>query len=133
MADDTDTDAWPGYTPEEMLPTDVVERIRLVCSLLHLPVAERHGMPGVALAREGVWKPGEPADHVTVCWNVSDKLFDAAETQGSDGKANHLRGAIDAVEHGLVDALRRGGLRVERASQTQDWRVLGIAGPSPLG
>ncbi|MER6739136.1 hypothetical protein [Streptomyces puniciscabiei] len=47
MADDTDADDWPGYTPEEMyLPTDLVERIRLVCSLLHLPVAERHGMRG---------------------------------------------------------------------------------------
>jgi hypothetical protein len=133
VTDDTDADGWPGYTPEEMhLPTDLVERIRLVCSLLYLPVAERHSLPGVALAREEVWKPGESADHVTVRWNVSDKLLDAVETQGSDGRAEHLWGAIDAVEHGLVDALRRGGLRVERDTGTQDWKVLGIAGLSPL-
>jgi hypothetical protein len=133
VADDADTDDWPGYTSEEMhLPSDLVERIRLVCSLLHLPVAERHGMSGVALAREEVWKPGEPADHVTVCWNASDKLFDAAEAQGSNGRADHLCGAADALEHWLADAMRRGGLRVERDSVTQDWKVLGIAGPSPL-
>jgi hypothetical protein len=86
----------------------------------------------VALAREEVWKPGEPAGHVTVLWNVSDKLADIAETQGGDGRADHLWGAIDAMEHGLVDALRRGSLRVERDFETQDWKVLGIAGPSPL-
>ncbi|MFJ8719678.1 hypothetical protein ACIRD9_42170 [Streptomyces violaceus] len=133
MADDIDTDKWSGYTPEEMdLPTDLVERIRLVCSLLHLPVAERHSMPGVALAREEVWRPGEPADYVTVSWNVSDKLFDLAEAQGSEGRAGHLAGAFDAVELALADALRHGGLRVERDSESQDWKVLVIDGPSPL-
>lgn len=133
MADNTGADDWPGYTPEEMhLPNDLVERIRLVCSLLHLPVAERHGMPGVALAREEMWKPGEPADHVTVRWNVSDELLDAVEAQGSDGRAEHLCGAADALEHWLADALRQGGLQVVRDSVTQDWKVLGIAAPSPL-
>jgi hypothetical protein len=133
VADDTDTHSWPGYTPEEMhLPTDLVERIRLICSLLHLPVAERHSMPGVALAREEVWKLGEPADHVTVCWNVSDKLFDAVEAQDSNGRAEYLCNAADALEQWLADALRRGGLQVERDSVTQDWKVLGITGPSPL-
>ncbi|GAA2427910.1 hypothetical protein [Streptomyces coeruleofuscus] len=59
----------------------------------------------MVLAGEEVWKPGEPANHVTVCWNVSDKLSDAAEAQGSDGRADHVCGAADALEQWLADAL----------------------------
>lgn len=32
----------------------------------------------------------------------------------------------------FLNFLRRGGLRVERDTGTQDWKVLGIAGPSSL-
>ena len=129
MADNTDIDNWPGYTPQEMhLPP---ERIKLVCSLLHLPVAERHSEPGVTLQREGAWRPGEPADHVIVGWNCTARLLDACEKQ--EPAAERLWGSYEALEEALADALRRGGLRVERDSYTKDWKVLGIISPLPLG
>ena len=131
MADDTDTEAWPGYTPEEMdLPPDLVERIKLVCSLLHLPVAERHSEPGVRLEREGAWRPGEPADHVIVSWKCTARLLDACENQ--EPAAERLWRSLEAIEDALADALRRGGLRVERDAETRDWKVLSIIGPSPV-
>ncbi|WP_143200134.1 hypothetical protein [Kitasatospora sp. CB01950] len=131
---DTGTDAnFRGRTPEEMeLPLDLVERIRLVCRLLALPVAERSGAPGVQLRRDDPWRPGEVADHVTVSWGVTDELMDADEFRPVDTTNPSLYDATDMLEEALVRALRLGGLDVVRAEDTREWHVRRITGPSPL-
>ncbi|RPE26585.1 hypothetical protein [Kitasatospora cineracea] len=129
----TDTETFKGYTPEEMeLPADLVGRIRLVCRLLGLPVAERSSGHGVVLGREDPWRPGEKANHVTVAWNVSDELMDVEELGAPGSPSDRLYGASDALEAAVVEALRRGGLVVEQDPETLEWKVWRIAGPSPL-
>jgi hypothetical protein len=97
-----------------MAETDGVEEIEqageIVERVAAIDIAKASGMVCVRTPHED--KPGLREDH---------------------GPASQLCDATDALEEALVNALRLGGLRVERDSDTRDWKVVAVVGPSPLG
>ncbi|MGN9795695.1 hypothetical protein ACTMTU_31965 [Streptomyces sp. OZ13] len=110
-------------TPEEqLLPTQLVERICHVVRLAGLPLAVDTGDGGVFLEQGST--VSAPADHVVISWHVTNRLFEDSEHHVTRRSADKLLlAAYPAIEDALETILSAAGLAVAKHPRTHSLAV----------